>query len=81
MNPARPGDVVLRGGFLMCESACVGFAAGCVGFAAGCRVLRRYVWDLRWDVWFFGLKRRNCDLNHENLRMDLVQKKKFRLEP
>ena len=52
----------------------VGFCDGMCGFAMGCGTLRR-------DVWFFGLKRRNCDLNHENLRMDLVQKKKFRLEP
>ena len=67
----------------MCESACVGFAMRCAralvwgamrwcentcgGFATGCVV--------------FGLEKRNCDLNHKNLRIDLVQIKKFRSEP
>ena len=41
--------------------------SACGGFATGCVV--------------FGLEKRNCDLNHKNLRMDLVQKKKFRSEP
>ena len=55
----------------MCESACVGgdemCESACVGFATGCVV--------------FGLEKRNCDLNHKNLRIDLVQIKKFRSEP
>lgn len=67
----------------MCESACVGgdemvrehlwglcdgmCESACGGFATGCVV--------------FGLEKRNCDLNHKNLRIDLVQIKKFRSEP
>ena len=58
---------------MRCARALVcGFAMRCAralvcGFATGCVV--------------FGLEKRNCDLNHKNLRMDLVQKKKFRLGP
>ena len=37
------------------------------GFATGCVV--------------FGLEKRNRDLNHKNLRIDLVQIKKFRSGP
>ena len=61
------------GAMRWCENTCGGFAMGCAralvgaGFATGCVV--------------FGLEKRNCDLNHKNLRMDLVQKKKFRLGP
>ena len=55
----------------MCESACGGgdemCESACGGFATGCVV--------------FGLEKRNCDLNHKNLRIDLVQIKKFRSEP
>ena len=49
-----------------------GVATGCArtlvqGFATGCVV--------------FGLEKRNRDLNHKNLRIDLVQIKKFRSGP
>ena len=36
---------------------------------------------VRQDVCFLGLEKRNCDLNHKNLRIDLVQIKKFRSGP
>ena len=56
----------------MCENACVGVCDemcenACGGFATGCVV--------------FGLEKRNRDLNHKNLRIDLVQIKKFRSGP
>ena len=63
----------LCGGATGCARTLVwGFATGWArtlvyGFATGCVV--------------FGLEKRNRDLNHKNLRIDLVQIKKFRSGP
>ena len=61
-----------------------GFATGCArtlvwGGATGCA--RTLVWGVATGCVVFGLEKRNRDLNHKNLRIDLVQIKKFRLGP
>ena len=68
----------------MCENACVGFCDemcenACVGGATGCA--RTLVWGFATGCVVFGLEKRNRDLNHKNLRIDLVQIKKFRSGP
>ena len=61
-----------------------GFAMRCArtlvcGFAMRCA--RTLVWGFATGCVVFGLEKRNRDLNHKNLLIDLVQIKKFRLGP
>ena len=70
---------------MRCARALVwGFAMRCArtlvwGFAMRCA--RTLVYGFATGCVVFGLEKRNRDLNHKNLRIDLVQIKKFRSGP